>query len=318
MRLLAAFICLLICAGNADAADGYLLRVQTSSAVVTVGDRIYVTITIVAPAARVIKLAEPPQEEASWTALDVSTNEEVDLAGARRLVRRFTIVPFAVGDLDAPSLAFEIIDAGGQAIQGMTPAVPLLVRSVSPDPEGPRDSRALKDVIRPPEDDNTLIIAGAGTALLFAAFALWRISRRRRPASIERLLRLSPADRALRDLDRLAVPKRIEKGEGKALAGDITDILRRYLGLRYHIFALEMTSAELLDRFVTVCKGDETNRERLGAVLSYCDLVKFARHEPRLEAAEDTIVTARSVISATREETFAALAERAAGGKGGR
>lgn len=317
MRIALAILCLAL-AVVPCAAEGHLVRAEASATALTVGDRAVVTITITAPGARVIKLGEMPEEAGDYAILDPVTSEEIDLSGARRLVLRFVLVPFIVGDITAPSLDYEIIGADGQSTGGATPPLPLLVRSVSPDPEGPRAAQILKDVISPPEEDNSLIIAGAGFALVLAALALWWISHNRRPGSVEALLRLSPADRAIRDLDRIDVKGRLGKGEFKGLATDVSEILRRFLGLRYHIFALEMTSTELLGRFIALNKDDHTNGERLGAVFSFCDLVKFARHQPDAAAAEQTIVTSRAVISATREETFTAIADAVGSRTGGK
>jgi hypothetical protein len=179
------------------------------------------------------------------------------------------------------------------------------VLSVAPTEEGPDELRALKDLIVPPEEKRLLWPWLIGTALLLIALlvTIWILLRKRAPASVRELMRLTPAQRALKDLDKLLKSGLLYDGNFKQFYSDLADIARRYLGLRYHIMALEMTTTELL----TKLKESKNSRRLaaagiLGSLLEVCDLAKFAKLHPLVEEGEDGIEISRNIVIKTRDD----------------
>jgi hypothetical protein len=87
----------------------------------------------------------------------------------------------------------------------------------------------------------------------------------------------------------------IERGQMKEFHIQASEILRTYVGQRFRVDALEMTSYEVLaalDRR----KADARVLEGLGAFLEQCDLVKFAKVKPSPDAARQVLELGRRIV----------------------
>lgn len=119
-----------------------------------------------------------------------------------------------------------------------------------------------------------------------------------------------PYDQAKRRLAILRQERLWEKGREKEYYSKLTDILRRYIGRRYNINALEMTSSQLL----TTLKDIPELAEEISyvkAVLDTADFVKFAKMQPNPEvnvkaydATDNFIENTRPVETPEAEKTL--------------
>lgn len=87
-----------------------------------------------------------------------------------------------------------------------------------------------------------------------------------------------PYQLAMRRLNELKRKRLHEKGHNKAYYTELTDILRQYLGGRFKIYALEMTSSQILDELE---RNPETApfADELRPMFRIADFVKFAKQE---------------------------------------
>ncbi len=91
-----------------------------------------------------------------------------------------------------------------------------------------------------------------------------------------------PYDQAKRLLAMLKEEHLWEKGQDKEYYSELTDILRRYIGRRYDINALEMTSSQLMAHLSDIPElAPELSKVK--AVLDTADFVKFAKMQPKPE-----------------------------------
>jgi len=86
---------------------------------------------------------------------------------------------------------------------------------------------------------------------------------------------------ALRELERIRIEKIWRQGKVKAYYTEITDVLRQYIERRYGIWAMEMTSDELLQSMDSSHKLLTNENHKLKQILQLSDLVKFAKFEPQ-------------------------------------
>ncbi|MCX6245352.1 MAG: hypothetical protein NTU98_11690 [Bacteroidetes bacterium] len=89
-----------------------------------------------------------------------------------------------------------------------------------------------------------------------------------------------PHEWALMELEKLRVKKLWQAGKVKEYHTDLTDILRKYIEDRFHLKALESTTAEILEDIKEVMSFPTESRMKLGEILSTADLVKFAKFFP--------------------------------------
>ena len=287
----------------AVAAQDVAVTVSVDPYEVRIGDPVDIIISVTTLRANSIKLDPLPQGLAEAEVLSTEDRLETGWLGQQRLIRRVRLVPFAVGDVSLSPLNVEVIQADGTTSRTTTPLTVFAVRSVAPGEEGPTSARELKDIIEPSEESLPffwLYIVAA--VVLAAALIAWWFLRRRAPRSVRDLLKLTPAQRALHELQQLASSGLLESGKHREYYTSLADILRRYLGLRYHIFALEMTSSELRNRMERIWERSVELHDDLGKLLHECDLVKFAQFTPEAERGPVHIDEAARVIESTRDD----------------
>lgn len=133
-----------------------------------------------------------------------------------------------------------------------------------------------------------------GLAVVLAAILLWlRWQRRPQKAAPE----VPPWIAANASLDSLAARLPLP---AEPFFSALTDIVRRYLELRFHLPATEETTPEFLR---TVNRDgsplDSAQRDGLATFLNTADRVKFARAEVDAAALRDALATARQLIAQT-------------------
>lgn len=230
---------------------------------------------------------------------------EIELVAFEAGELEIPAIPVAVGSTTAHTLplsvtvasnlaADELMVASTTIAEAAAAALAELERLSAPDP-GARPLPVL---------NTALLYALGGLALagLFAfAFARW--SRRR--GSAEATTEAPPPpprpcdEVALEGLERLAAAGHLERGEFKPYFVALSEILRVYVGARYHFDSVELTLHELTDalrRFDT----PGLDEDALLRILQAADLVKFAKFTPERGEAEAAWSQARALVIATR------------------
>ena len=182
------------------------------------------------------------------------------------------------------------------AVTGWFPTRPIVFEMMSPaDAGGAGDiETALRPVwIYPPFKTvalySGLAILGAGAIIL-----VWKLVRRIHRTI--KLMRMSPRERALKELAALVAKDLIRRDMPKEFYLELTMIVRRYIERAHKIRAPEQTTQEFL-----AAAGDNPDFsgkvvEKLRNFLEAADLVKFAAHRPETDAADGATATAREYV----------------------
>jgi hypothetical protein len=147
-------------------------------------------------------------------------------------------------------------------------------------------------------------------ALLILAYILWKKRKQRPIAEVAQPeITIPPHEWAEQELQKLKREKLWEHGETKAYYIRLTDILRRYIELRYHQPAMESTTDEIMARLAILSLGKPL-LEKVRATLVLSDLVKFAKAKPLenehiqcFETVEQFVRETRAVIAKKEEES---------------
>jgi len=134
-----------------------------------------------------------------------------------------------------------------------------------------------------------LVILAAG-AIILAWKLIHRIHRR------IRLMRMSPRERALKELAALLAKDLIRRNMPKEFYLELTMIVRRYIERAHGIRAPEQTTQEFLAAASDNPNFSREVVEKLRTFLEAADLVKFAAHRPETDAAERATATAREYV----------------------
>jgi hypothetical protein len=268
----------------------------------TIGDRITLTVTTVAPAGVPTNLPTELNLDPFEVLSGDPVIEEKDLGdGHRSRSFRIEIAAYQTGALEVPAISVTYIGKDGRVLSRPTEPVPVKITSLianEPDPQ-------LEDVSEPVtvlEQDLTLVYVGAGLgmAALGAFIALelrrrWRLRDARRPAPPPR-----PAHEiALEKLGQLATSGLGTDSDLRLFYFQLSEIVREYLGGRFEFPALEMTTEELTDELGRMAPRGLVPGEIAGW-LSGCDLVKFAKLAPPPAEARGALETAIRMVEATR------------------
>lgn len=199
----------------------------------------------------------------------------------------YRLAPFAVSYTDSrtqPPLA------------GWFPTRPIVLE-VKPLVDGQPGATLAGDLaplwIRPPFRvvAGYILLALLGVAAL--AF-LWRTLRRvRREVALRRL---SPRERALRELHELMAKGLIDHGLVKEFYVELTMIVRRYIERRHGVKAPEQTTEEFLQAVSQDARFGPDVLARLRQFLQAADMVKFAAQHPSGDAIHQAIDTAERYI----------------------
>jgi len=291
------------------AAQAPRVRTALDTTLVSVGDRLQLTVTV----------EHAPGQTVVWP--DSLSLDPFEILGAEALAPtevggrvvsgvRLTLTVFELGDLEVPAFELAVQGQDGASTVVPTDAFGVTVQSVGLDEGG--DIRAIRGPLGIPIG----VIYVLPCLLLLLALAglaywLWRRSRRddspdRRSVIIPRL----PHEEAYEALDKLEASNLLQEGEIKQYHIEVSEIVRTYIEGRFDVYALEMTTGEVMDDLRT--SGiDADAHYAFEAFLNRCDMVKFAKLRPTPDACRQKVAAARELVDLTRPQVMD-LAEKTA------
>ena len=308
------------------------ISVHTSPETLTVGDRVTLEVRVEAPAGLEISFLTPKTASAQVEVKDVEARPPEtrdDKSASRRPGRakwtgRYTLAVFAVGDIVFPPWPVQV-RADTQVAVVHTDSVRLHVQSVLDDSLAAADMRDLKPQQAIPVPLPAWLWVLAGALAGAGGLAWWLLHRRRRRVPAAPVLPLRPAHEvALAELRRLESLRLPFEGRFKEHYVRLSEILRHYLeeSHQFGIAALEETTDEIV-RELDAKHYKPLVLKSVSGLCEEADLVKFAKHEPSIEACNAALErlrgfvldTSKAALFELREEpVFAAVAASAAAG----
>jgi len=214
----------------------------------------------------------------------------------------YVISTFLTGEFKIPPLSvryFTPSDSIGNILA--TETIDITVKSVKPSEAGD-----IKDV-KPPLDiprNLWLLLRWIGLGIFMAALAAVAVILYLRRRAGKALIPLReapprpPHEIALEALERLKSSDLLAKGDVKQFYIELSEIIRRYIGGRYFVVAMEMTTTEVLDGLANI----DLKEEVFNAFRHFfyqCDMVKFAKFRPGEKVHESMVVLAGDLINRT-------------------
>lgn len=109
-----------------------------------------------------------------------------------------------------------------------------------------------------------------------------------------------PHLKAMRSINQIKAEKLSASDDQKTYYTKLTDTLRQYINERYGFNAMEMTSAEIIDRLNST--DDPKSLDELRQLFLTADLVKFAKYSTLLGENDANLVNAIDFINQTKKE----------------
>ena len=274
------------------------IRIELDTALVSVGGRMEFT----------VRVEHDPTAIVLWPdSLDLGSVEVLEAEilppaneGGRSITRaRFTLAAFELGDIEIPSFNIRVEAPDGSSTTLSTDPYVITVQSVGLDEGG--DIRAIRGPLGIPLS----VIYVLPWILLLAllgglGYWLW-VKRRPAEASPRRSVVIPrfPHEDAYEALDRLRASDLVERGEIKEYHILASEIIRTYVEGRFGVYALEMTTGEVVEGLRGVDVPEDAV-QTFGWFASRCDLVKFAKLWPAPDACRDSLEAARTFVDQTR------------------
>lgn len=210
------------------------------------------------------------------------------------------LTPLVAREYRLAPLAVSYTDARVQPpLTGWFPTKPIVLSAAAPAAHGSALAGTVEPLwIRPAFRTVAAWIVGS---IAVAALAVWLFRIMRRVREEVQLRRLSPRERALRELHNLLAKGLIERGLVKDFYVELTMIVRRYIERRHGVRAPEQTTEEFLAAVGRDPRFDAAVLMRLQAFLQAADRVKFAAHQPAAGDIDAATRTAEEYIAQDAE-----------------
>jgi len=111
---------------------------------------------------------------------------------------------------------------------------------------------------------------------------------------------IAPHKVAMQKIEQIREEKLVQSEDSKEYYTQLTDTLRQYISDRFGFNAMEMTSAEIIDRLQA--ESDEEALRELRELFQTADLVKFAKYITMINENDRNLVTAVEYINQTKIE----------------
>ena len=113
--------------------------------------------------------------------------------------------------------------------------------------------------------------------------------------------KIPPHQKALKVIENLkTTPSNSPEGGEKAYYTQLTDAIRVYIEERFGFSAMEMTSAEIIERLRQ--ENDDEKLQELTSLFETADLVKFAKYTVGMSENDRNLVSAIDFINTTKQE----------------
>ena len=104
----------------------------------------------------------------------------------------------------------------------------------------------------------------------------------------------------MKKIEEIKADKNMLREDPKQYYTELTEAIRTYIKDRFGFNAMEMTSAEIIDRLLE--EKDKESIDDLKALFETADLVKFAKHAPLMNENDMNLVNAVDFINQTKVE----------------
>ena len=288
------------------AADPVNAAVTVDRATITVGDRIALAVIVDADPGYAVSDPTIARQVGSFEVVQTQAVQKTARGSQVRYVFRYAITAWTLGDLVLPSIAVPYIGPNGAPGTAQTGETPIKVVTVVGASEDTTDIKPLKPQLEIPAAAWARygrIAAGLGLGVVVTSLAglvFWLLLRRRGVLSLEQ--RLTPVQRALRELDQLAELRLPEQGRTAEHYERLTASLRRYVVEHFGVQP-GRTSREMRDALEQVGL-ERTQAAAIYELLREGDEVRFRHATPYPAHAQNAVRSALEVVrrAASAEE----------------
>jgi hypothetical protein len=288
---LAALLALAAASPTSVVTDGPVkLSVHVDRETAQVAQPIRLVVEVDAPQGTRVQLPEFAENLGDFEVQNTESTKDLPTADApntRRWTVETNLETINTGELTVPAIDVHYTtDAKSSTFKTLqTKPITIRITSVLEDRADPtkfRDIKETVDVAVPQLHSYAWVkwaAIGVGSTITLALLALVAVKRRRGPSPAAWALA------AIADLEKLPITN---PAEAEAAYNEVVDVLREFFELEFNMPTLSRTTREFLAEATKIVRLDQTAHERLTALASIADEIKFARlgvGEPQVREA---------------------------------
>ena len=287
-----------------DTSEPITISGKASSSEIYIGDQFTYELRVDWEKGYQVLKVEPPLELGRFEILEVKPAKEVSKGGERfSKIYSFVLSTYDIGEFEIPPFTITYKTPSGKVKKALSHPIKIKVKPIPHTAADTHDIRPAKPPIDiPPKPylrNFLLALALAIIVVGLIGFFVRRYILAKRASAPEEWVPPRPIDElALEELDALANSALLAQGKLKEFYSRASEIIRIYLGRRYHVNAIDLTSYELL-RALEGNGIEDSVLKILERFLERCDLVKFAKHRPSDEEHDATLEEARLIVRET-------------------
>jgi len=296
---------------SSAAAQGISVKATISPIEILVGQQTQVSVTAIMPegAKAVFPVFQPTQQ--LTPGVEVLTSAEKGVHGIENgFVEREVVYTLTSFDDTLYYLPPFVVNVDGKEYKSESLALKVLTMPV--DTLHPENFFPSKGVQQNPflwsEWSLSFWLSVLMLVLMAVGYYLYLRLRDNKPimATIRIVKRLLPHQKAMKEIEALRVEHRAMNADNqesqKEYYTKLTDALRRYIEERYGFSAMEMTSAEIIDRLMK--DPDAKSLDELRQLFQTADLVKFAKYSTLMNENDANLMSAIEFINETKQENL--------------
>ena len=304
LLLRAGLCCFLLAPTLAGAQQEPAVSAKVDRSRITVGDLIRYTVTVSAEDGIQVDLPQETDEIGDFEVRSYQATGPVVKDGKSVWTLEYSLSIFSTGEFTIPSPELTY-HSGNEAQRSelSADAIEVLVESVKP--ADAEDILDIKSPVAIPRSWWSLWPWFAIAAGLIALGALGFFWYRRRDTSEKATaaptkVRIPAHEEAYRALRQLRDSGLLEQQMIKLYYIKISEIIRRYIGRRFQVEAMELTSTEVLDR-LREAKIEVDAYRFFQEFFNLCDLVKFAKYRPSDAQHGQVMKVATNIVDVTKK-----------------
>ncbi|GHV47306.1 hypothetical protein FACS1894181_00490 [Bacteroidia bacterium] len=303
------FIFMLGClfAGGKAHAQRTLIEAKIDSAAILIGEQTHIHLTVVTDKGRAVQMLVPVDTIVRGVeVLDISAPDTSLIENDRIVIRQDLLITSFDSDLYSFP-PFRVVD-GVDTVYSKG-ELGLKVVTVEVDTEKPEEFYDIAGIWKPPFvlSDYYLIIYSVLIGLFLICVIGYVIERIKNKKPVipfaKEKPKLPPHEQAIHELDRIKLQKLWQQGRNKEYYTLVTETLRKYIVERFSVYAMEMTSAEILAIIRRENEADSVY-DNLKQVLLLADFVKFAKFNPLPDENELSMMNAYLFVNQTKQADF--------------
>jgi hypothetical protein len=284
--------------------DPIVISSRTSSTEILLGDQFTYELLVEYDKEYKVLQVEPPLELGKFEIQEVNPPAKEEKRGDRLFKSfSFTLSTYETGDFEVPAFSVTYMTPSGAEKKAQTEPIKIKVKEILKTAEDTHDVRDIKrplDILPKPYLRNLLI--GILGAILIPGAIVYLVRRRilaKRKQEPEEWIPPRPIEElALEELDALERSPLLAEGKIKEYYSRLSEIVRIYLGRRFHINIIDMTSYETL-RALEDKDIQEGMLKLMEGFFDISDLVKFAKYRPQDTEHGRIMEQARLVVRET-------------------